>query len=128
MNDLNEYERNRTISLLGLKAFPRSMGMIVGAITLLVTRDPYNALGVGIATWFVTFLIKFMLPPSVVDTYLWTCCSLPVNAIGAYPIRWSLYIILVIIALVMGAPFTETLIAMGGLFLYDVFIVFTRGA
>jgi hypothetical protein len=128
MNELNEYERNRTMSLLGLRAFPRSVGMIAGAITLLATRDPYNALGVGIAAWFATFLIKSMLPSNIVDTNLWSCCSLPVNAIGAYPIRWGLYIIMVIIALVMGTPFTATLIAMGGLLLYDVFIVFTRGA
>jgi hypothetical protein len=104
------------MSLLGLRAFPRSVGMIAGAITLLATRDPYNALGVGIAAWFATFLIKSMLPSNIVDTNLWSCCSLPVNAIGAYPIRWGLYIIMVIIALVMGAPFTATLIAMGGLF------------
>lgn len=128
MNDLNEYERNRTMSLLGLRAFPRSVGMIAGAITLLATRYPYNALGVGIAAWFVAFLIKSMLPPSIVGTNLWSFCSLPVNAIGTYPIRWLLYIIMVIIALFMGAPFIATLVAMGGLLLYDVFIVFTRGS
>jgi len=128
MNELNEYERNRTMSLLGLRAFPRSVGMITAAITLLVTRDPYNALGIGIAAWLVTFLIKSMLPPSIVDTNLWSCCSLPVNAIGAYPIRWLVYIIMVIIALFIGAPLTPALVAMGGLLLYDVFIVVTRGS
>ena len=128
MNELNEYERNRTMSLLGLRAFPRSVGMIAGAIALLGTQDPSIALGVGITAWFATFLIKSMLPPSIVDTNLWSCCSFPVNAIGAYPIRWLLYIIMVIVALVLGAPFTDTLMAMGGFFLYDVFIVFTRGS
>jgi hypothetical protein len=128
MNELDEYERNRTMSLLGLRAFPRSVGMIAGAISLLATRDPYNALGHAIVAWFVAFLIKSMLPASIVDTNLWSSCSLPVNAIGAYPVRWLLYIIMVIVALFMGAPFLATLIAMGGLLLYDVFIVFTRGS
>jgi hypothetical protein len=128
MNRFDEYEQQRMVSLLGLRAFPRSLGMIVGAITLLVTKDPFNALEVGLGTWFVTYLIKSTLSPDIVGTYLWSCCSLPVNAIGAYPIRWLLYIVLVIIALATEAPFTLSLIIMGGLLLYDIIIVFTRGS
>jgi len=128
MNQFDEYERNRTISLLGLRAFPRSIGMMAGAIMLLATQDPFSAIQVCLTAWFITFLIKSNLPPSIVDTNLWSCCSLPVNAIGAYPIRWLLYTIMVIVALVMGAPFMATLIIMGGLLFYDLIIVFTRGA
>lgn len=128
MNQFDEYERNRTMSLLGLRAFPRSIGMMAGAITLLATQDPFSAIQVCLTAWFITFLVKSILPPSIVDTNLWSCCSLPVNAIGAYPIRWLLYIIMVIVALVMGAPFMATLIVMGGLLFYDLIIVFTRGA
>lgn len=128
MNQFDEYERNRTMSLLGLRAFPRSIGMIAGAITLLATRDPFSAVQVCLIAWFITFLVKSVLPPSIVDTNLWSCCSLPVNAIGAYPIRWLLYAIMVIVALFMGAPFMATLIVMGGLLFYDLIIVFTRGA
>jgi hypothetical protein len=123
MNQLDEYERQRTVNLLGLRAFPRSVGMITGAITLLLTRDPYSALGVCLSAWFLTFLGKSILPSNIVDTNLWSCCSLPVNAIGAYPIRWLFYLILVIIALFMGASLKETFVAMGGLFFYDAFIV-----
>lgn len=132
MNDINqyeEYERYRTRCLLGLRSFPRSVGMIAGAINLLATQDPYNSLQTGVAAWLVTYLMKSMLlDPGIVGTRLWSGCSLPVNAIGAYPIRWFLYITMVLIALVMGAPFSDTLVAMGGLFLYDVLIVFARGA
>ena len=116
------------VNLLGLRAFPRSVGMISGAIALLATQDPFKALEVGIIAWFVTYLIKSILPPSIVETNLWLFCSLPVNAIGAYPIRWVLYSIMVIIALVMGAPLTATLVIMGGLLVYDLIIVFTRGS
>lgn len=128
MDRFEEYERQRTVSLLGLRAFPRSVGMIVGAITLLATQDPINAIEVCIGAWFVTWLIKSVLPPSIVDTNLWSCCSFPVNAIGAYPIRWLLYVIMVIVALVMGAPLTATLVTMGGLLVYDLIIVFTHGS
>lgn len=38
MSRFYEYEQQRTINLLGLRAFPRSVGMIVGSIMLLVTR------------------------------------------------------------------------------------------
>ena len=92
MNRFEEYEQQRTVNLLGLRAFPRSVGMLVGAVTLLLTLDPINSLLVCIVSWFVAYIIKSLLPPSIVDTYLWSCCSLPVNAIGAYPIRWLLYI------------------------------------
>jgi len=128
MNCFEEYEQQRTVNLLGLRAFPRSVGMLVGAVTLLLTLDPINSLLVCIVPWFVAYIIKSLLPPSIVDTYLWSYCSLPVNSIGAYPIRWLLYIIMVIVALIMGAPLIATLILMGGLLGYDLIIVFTRGS
>jgi hypothetical protein len=102
--------------------------MISGAIILLVVLEPFGALGICLLIWLFTFVIISMLPPRIVDTNLWSCCSVPVNLIGAYPIRWFLFITMVIIALVIGAPFKETLLVMGGLFVYDVIIVFTRGA
>ena len=125
---MNDYEQKRMISLLGLRAFSRSIGMIAGAIALLLTRDPYNALGYFIGVWLVSFIIKSILPSSIVDMNFWTCCSLPVNVIGAYPIRWFIYIVLVIIALVIGAPLGDTLIIMGGIFLVDLTIVLFRGS
>jgi hypothetical protein len=125
---MDDYELQRTMSLLGLRALPRSLGMITGAITLLVTLNPTYAFAVSIGVWFITYLIKSALSPSIVDTYLWSCLSLPVNLIGAKTIRWVVYITMVIIALVRGAPFMETLGAMGGLLIYDLFIVFTRRA
>jgi hypothetical protein len=121
---MDEHDAN----LLGLRAFPRSVGMLAGAVVLLATREPATALGVSVATWLVTYVIKSMLSPSIVDTNLWVAFSLPINAIAAFPIRWTLYIIMVVAAVVMGAPITGTLQAMGGLFLYDVFIVVTRGS
>lgn len=128
MNYFDNYERNRTASLLGLRAFPRSFGMIAGAITLLSMQNPFIAILISLLVWFITFLIKSTLPPRIIDTNLWSCCSIPVNTIGAYPIRWALYVIMVIIAIVIGAPFISSLLVMGALLVYDIIIVFTYGA
>ena len=101
------------------KTFPRSIGMIAGAIMLLVTLDPFGALGVCISAWFVIFLIKSILPSNIGELNLWYFVSIPVHIVGMHPIRRLLYIIAVIVALVMGAPFTATLVVMGGLLIFD---------
>ncbi len=129
MDQFDEYERYRTTSLLALRAFPRSIGMMAGAITLLRTQDPFTGIQVCLTAWFITFWVKsIFLGPSIVDFNLWSGCSLPVMAIGAYPVRWLLYITMVIIGLFMGAPFMATLMVMGGLLFYDFIIIFTRGS
>ena len=127
MNPLDEQERQRTMSLLGLRAFPRSVGMLAAAITLLAMGEPYSALVVWVVAWFAAYWLRSMLSPSIVDTNLWSCCSLPVNVIGAYPIRWVLFIGMVAVALFMGAPVQDTLLVMGVILAVDVVIVFVRG-
>lgn len=122
MNSLDEYQRQRTINLLGLRAFPRSLGMIAGAISLAISLNPDSSLTNALTVWFFAYLIKSILAPTIVETNLWSCCSLPVNAIGAWPIRWFLYISLVLIALYLGAPTSQTLLFMGGLLAYDFII------
>lgn len=125
---MQDYEHKRTAALLALRAFPRSFGMLAGAIFLAINHNPIDAIGLALVVWFVTYLIKSALSPSFVDTYLWQFISTCVLAIGAWAVKWLLYVALVIFAILAGAPLTATLIIMGGLLLYDMFIVFTRGS
>ncbi len=125
---MQDYEYRRTAALLALRAFPRSFGMLAGAILLALSHNPINAVFLALVVWFVTYLIKSRLDPSFVDTYLWQFISTCVLAIGAWAVKWLLYVALVVFVILKGAPLTATLIIMGGLLFYDMFIVFTRGS
>jgi hypothetical protein len=45
-------------------------------------------------------------------------------AIGAWPVKWLIYIALVIFSLTKGAPFEETALYMGGFLMFDIVVVF----
>ena len=126
---MSNHDQNRATELLALREFPRSLGMITAAIILVITLDPLAAISYGLSVWLVAFLIKSVLiKPDFVDTYLWSCLSTIILAIGAWPIRWLIYLGLVIFALFKGASFSSTALYMGGLLVYDLIIVFSRGS
>jgi len=101
------------------KTFPRSTAMIVGAITLLVTLNPLVAAQACTTIWFVLFLLKLILPSNIAELNMWLYVSIPVQIVGIHPVRRLLFIIALILALVMGAPFTTNFIFLVGLFVLD---------
>jgi len=124
---MEEYQRNKMASLLALRAFPRSFGMIVAGMVLVFTLDPLSAISYGLGVWFFVYLIKsIFIKPDFVDTYLWSCLSTIILAIGVWLVRSLIYIGLVVFALVRGAPVESTTLYMGGLLVYDLIIVVTR--
>jgi hypothetical protein len=127
---MQDHERKRIISLRALSAFPRSFGMLVGAIILAITHDPFVAIIIALVVWLGTYLLVKQLSTSdeyAFDTYLWQFISPCVIVIGAWIAKWFIYIGLLIFSIIQGAPPTTTLIIMGALLLYDMYLVFRYG-
>lgn len=123
---MGEYEQQRMAALLSLRGFPRSLGMWAAAISLAISLDPITALALGLPIWFAAWLIKSLAGPRLVDTYLWQAINTCVLALGAWILKWPVYVALVLVALFRGAPLTATLWCMGGFLLLDVFTVITK--
>lgn len=130
---MSEHERNRIVNYMAWWAFPRSAGMYVSVVFLLLFSSgasenikmnaPSNALFVGVFAWVCFWIVKSLLPSNIVDRNIWGCLSLPVGLVSLYHIRWVIFIIAIILSLFMGAPLFPTILYMGGFLVYDLVIV-----
>lgn len=131
-NSILENERVRIAQYLAWRAFPRSAGMYVSAVFLILfsfisgndMEVPSNAIFAGAFTWLALWVVKSLLPSDIVDRYLWGCISLPVGLASLYPLRWIVYIIAIGFSLYIGAPFLGTILYMGAFLVYDIIVVF----
>lgn len=124
-----EHELERIVKYIAWRAFPRSAGMYLTAISLLffswleLSDAPSTSLTIGLFAWLFLWVVKSILPSDIVDRYIWYLFSLPVGFISLYPLRWAFCIIAIGISLYMGAPFFTTVLYIGGFLIYDFIII-----
>lgn len=125
----DEYERRRIVNLLALRAFPRTIAMLTGAFSLVfssvigIEYDPFASFWFAIIAWIILAPVRDSLVPEIVDLNIYSCLSLPINLICSWPIRWLIYLPLILYALFTGSPFILTVFLFGGLWVYDLILV-----
>ncbi len=124
---MNEYDRDRMISLLAWRAFARSACIFTTTIFTLVTASPVESLGKGIVVWILFYFIR-QLDSHFVDRNIWVYCSSCVYIASFWLVKTILLLVAGVIAVKLGAPLDATMLVFGGLLIYDLFFVFTHGS
>jgi hypothetical protein len=136
---MDKPNQKETLTYLAWREFPRSIGIIIAGIVLLILslspsstlklESPLIALFIGLMTWMIFWVIKKVLRFDVIDpyeTYLRVCLiyvfSIPVTFLSFWPVRWILFFVLTGTSLSLGAPLLTTILCMGGFWIYDLII------
>ena len=128
---MKDYERQRQLSIIYYRRFPRSGALVSASIFAVLTLDPFGALQLAVSVWIVLSIINFiirLLFPKFYDYGCWLGCLLVIQPIGAWIIKWPLAAILAVVAVLRGAPTPETFFIMGGMLLADIVISILVGA
>lgn len=126
------------VHYLAWHAFPRTFGMLLGALALAlfsldidsvqeVIEAPNTGIGIAIFSWIGAALVMAIMP---LGTYLhqlvWGLFGWAITLITMFPVKVLIYIVLVGFALLNGASFILTLLYFGGLLIVDIFLIFTN--
>jgi hypothetical protein len=124
-NVLSEDEKNDIVQLLVWRAFPRSIGMLLGACVLAlfssdistlaeVTEAPNTGFGIAVFSWIGAWGLLAIMP---FRTYI------HMTFVTMWPVKTIIYICLVGYSLYHGASLVLTTLYFGGLWLYDLYLV-----
>jgi len=128
---MEDYERQRQLSIIYFRGFPRSAALLSASIYTVVTLDPFGAIELAVSVWIVLSIVNFVIRrlfPNFYDLNIWLGCLLIIQPIGTWIIKWPLAAILAVVAVLRGAPTPETFFIMGGLLLADIVISMLVGA
>lgn len=138
--NLGDDQKNDLVRLLAWRAFPRSFGMILGACTLAlfssdistvaeVIEAPNTGLGIAVFSWFGTWVLLSVISNfTFISAVFWGIFGIPITLITMWPVKMTIYLLLVGYSLLHGSSLILTALYFGGLWLYDVILIFQNGA
>ena len=137
----NELTDTEKVHLMAWRAFPRSIGMLLGACILAlfsgmgldsaaeVIEAPNTGIGIAIFSWIGTWLVLAIMPPGTyLHRFVWAIFGIPMTLMTMWSVKSVIYFLLVGYSLYNGSSILLTVLYFGGLWVYDFIFVWVNGA